>query len=206
MRDVLINVNTTYLRNEIWFDPNPMSRTAPVPVDRTDAMSLALHELGHALAYNGFSSGNGTPPPDFWSTFDRWMIAGAPARFNGPRAVPTWGTAPDLTTNNINHWGNPVLAMQAPASAADAVIWRDGVPVPGVACQGPVSIDGASSLPKADRFLLGGTLIDELMNGVVFIRGSRYNISSLDVAVLSDAGLPANLEDLFANGFEAITR
>lgn len=204
-RDVVINVNLSYLRTEMWFDPDPSSRSAPVPLDRTDAMSLALHELGHALAYNGFADGNGVPPATFWSTFDRWMIPGAPALFNGPRAVPTWGSAPDLTVNNITHWGNATLIVQMPASPSEPVVWRNGAPVPTVSCEGPVSID-APSLANSGDAPFGGTLIDELMNGVVFVRGSRYTISSLDVAALSDAGLPVNLEDLFADGFEFVTQ
>ncbi len=205
-RDVVINVNLSYLRTEMWFDPDPSSRSAPVPLNRTDAMSLALHELGHALAYNGFANGNGVPPATFWSTFDRWMIPGSPALFNGPRAVPTWGTAPDLTINNITHWGNVTFGVEKLASPSAPVVWRHGAPVPTVACEGPVSIDASPSLSSSGDATSGATLLDELMNGVVFIRGSRYTISSLDVAVLSDAGLPINLEDLFANGFESVTQ
>jgi len=38
----------------------------------------------------------------------------------------------------------------------------------------------------------GSNLVPDLMNGVVYNRGSRYNISSLDLAILSDIGLPIN--------------
>ena len=204
--DVLVNFNLGYLRNELWFDPDPASRTVPVPADRTDAMSVALHELGHALAYNGFASGNGTPPAGFWSTFDRWMVPGTPALFDGPRVVATWGAAPELTTNNINHWGNPVVPARAAPPLAAPVEWRAGAPVPGIACGGPVSIDAPASMSKQDRAAQGGALIDELMNGLVFVRGARYSISPLDVAALSDVGLPANFVDLFADGFESVAQ
>jgi hypothetical protein len=46
----------------------------------------------------------------------------------------------------------------------------------------------------------GASLIDQLMNGVVFYRGTRYDISALDVGVLKDVGLAT--DDLFSNGFE----
>ncbi len=201
-RDVVVNVNATYLRTEMWFDPNPIARIDPVPVDRTDAMSLALHELGHALAYNGFASGTGVPPATFWSTYDRWIIPGSPPLFDGPRVVPSWGSRPDLTTNNYTHWGNPVMQAQASAKAATPVLWRDGAPVPQAHCDGPASINAPPSGAAAIHQLQGGTLIDELMNGVVFIRGSRYDISNLDRALLSDAGLPLDLNGVFGNGFE----
>ncbi len=201
-RDVIINVNLTYLRTEMWFDPNPIARIDPVPVDRTDAMSLALHELGHALAYNGFANGTGVPPATFWSTFDRWIIPGTPPLFDGPLVVPTWGSRPDLTTNNYTHWGNAALQAQTPAKLAAPVLWREGAPVPQAHCDGPLSIDAPPPGSAGSRQPLGGTLIDGLMNGVVFIRGSRYTISSLDRALLSDAGLPLDTNGLFANGFE----
>jgi hypothetical protein len=36
----------------------------------------------------------------------------------------------------------------------------------------------------------GADLLPDLMNGVVFFRGSRYDISPLDVAILADTGVP----------------
>lgn len=38
--------------------------------------------------------------------------------------------------------------------------------------------------------LAGVDLIPDLMNGVVYYRGSRYTISALDLAILQDVGLP----------------
>ncbi len=36
----------------------------------------------------------------------------------------------------------------------------------------------------------GGNLVPDLMNGIVFLRGTRYDISALDLAILADIGLP----------------
>jgi PEP-CTERM motif len=36
----------------------------------------------------------------------------------------------------------------------------------------------------------GADLVPDLMNGVVFFRGSRYQISALDLAIMQDVGLP----------------
>ena len=200
--DVRIAFNTTYLRNELWFDPAPALRTATVPPDRTDAMSVLLHEFGHALAYNGFANqANGVPQPTFWSTFDRWMIPGppTPVRFAGPRAAASHGSNPDLTLNNIFHWGNMALQglrpVPAPASTAP-IRFVDGRPQPPAFEHEPMSIDAAA---LAAAMLRPDVLADELMNGLYFVRGTRYAISNLDRATLADAGLPMAL---FRDGFE----
>jgi len=211
--DIRIIVSEPYLRGELWFDPNPVARTAPVPENLTDAMSVALHELGHALGYNGFANGAGVPPTTFWSTFDRWMQPGSPTLFNGPVVLQVWGSPPDLTTNNINHWSNqPIPPPISPRLAHDqftAVVWENGVPVPLIRCHGPISADApksprSSNAPASSKGTPPPGLLSELMNGIVFYRGHRYNISALDLALMADVGLPplGNATLIFRNGFE----
>lgn len=204
--DVAFTIGLNYLRNELWFDPDPVARNATVPNDRTDAMSLFLHEFGHAFAYNGWSNGQGVPPAGYWSTFDRWMQSGSPTRFTGPQAIAALpGTPLDLTTNNINHWGN---ASQRPApawSTKRAVEWIDGAPQPWATCDGVTSIDAPPSRDANEaKAIVLPPLLVELMNGVVFYRGVRYDISPLDVGVLRDLGLPVFSPDrVHRNGFES---
>lgn len=200
LADIRIGINTAYLRDELWFDPDPVARTAAVPVSRTDALSVALHELGHALAYNGWADGRGIPPDTYWSTFDRWMLAGSPTLFDGSNVVGTWGSRPDLTTNNIHHWANG--AGPTTAKRRQPTQWWHGVPIPPMACDGPVSRDvpPPGTAPRTPKGQLPATLVDALMNGVVFYRGTRYDISPLDLALLADAGLFE--PPLFADGFE----
>src|SRR6185503_16795499 len=38
----------------------------------------------------------------------------------------------------------------------------------------------------------GSDLIGQLMNGVVFYRGAKYDLSTLDAALLSDIGIPVD--------------
>jgi hypothetical protein len=201
--DVQVNFNTSYLRNELWFDPDPVARTAVIPTGKTDAMSVVLHELGHALTYNGFADLNtGQPPTTFWSTFDRWMSPGTPTFFDGPKALIAAGLRPDLTIGNLFHWSNsaPMAnAINATIRAyASPSVWTfvNGAPKPLMNFVEPISVDADSTRTPNQ---INVNLLLELMNGVVFYRGTRYQISALDRAVLFDTGLPTKL---FASGFE----
>ncbi|MCU0689635.1 MAG: hypothetical protein MUE97_07845, partial [Phycisphaerales bacterium] len=95
--DVIIGLNTLYVADVLWLDPQPTVRTAPVPNDRTDAMSVFIHELGHALAYNGWSNGvddTWPSPGDYRSTWDihlQFDESEGLFRFAGPYASALYG-------------------------------------------------------------------------------------------------------------------
>src|SRR5262249_42284267 len=135
---------------ELWFDPSPQLRTTPVPSDKTDAYSIMLHELAHAIGFNGWRDGmtGGIPgSPSFESTFDQWeTFDGTNLYFNGPMAKLVYGGPVPVTYGFNFHLGN------------------------------------ASPRPGSD-------LIGDMMNGVVYNRGVRYDISPLDLAILADAGV-----------------
>jgi hypothetical protein len=145
--DVVLTFNPNYLANELWFDPNPTLRSAAVASNRTDAMSVFLHEFGHAIGFNGWGdSVTATPPATYRSTWDDLVsYNGANTFFNGTRAVSLYGAPVPITYGNNFHLGN---------------------------LPGP-----------------GANLLPDLMNGVVFNRGTRYNVSSLDLAILADIGV-----------------
>ena len=148
--DIELVFNPTYLRNQLWLDPDPFQRVTTVPPDRTDAMSIVLHELGHAFAFNGYRDPDtGVLPGGFLSTFDQ-HVTGTNDNlvFNGPEAIRLYGDRPvPLNNDFLFHIGN------------------------------------AAPLPGAD-------LLSDLMNGVEFTNGTRYDISLLDVAILADSGVP----------------
>ncbi|MDA0658304.1 MAG: hypothetical protein O2931_00795 [Planctomycetota bacterium] len=146
--DVEITFNPGYANNELWFDPDPLTRTAPVPSLRTDAMSVILHELGHALGINGWLDALGNLPGDYMSTFDAEVATdGDHLYFVGANAQREYGGPVPITVGVPSHIGN-----FAPNPGTD--------------------------------------LLGDLMNGVQFLRGSRYSISQLDLALLADTGLP----------------
>jgi hypothetical protein len=149
--DVEFVFNPDYL-STLWFDPDPYTRTAPVPGLQVDAMSVLLHEFGHALAFNGWRdpSTGSIGVTGAISTFDRatkFDDDGA-AFFIGLSAMAVYGGPVPLTVGNYVHVGN-----------------------------------------EAPR--LGAGLIGDLMNGVTFYTGTRYDISPLDAAVLHDVGIAA---------------
>jgi len=152
--DVEINIGTDgYLQHELWFDPDPWQRVALVPADRTDALSVLMHEWGHALAFNGWRDGHtGALPGAYASTFDAqvasWTgVDGLTLMFSGSRSLALYGAAVPLTLGNYAHVGN----------------------VAGLA---------------------GDTLVSDLMNGLQFARGTRYEVSAMDLAMLGDMGVP----------------
>lgn len=147
--DVRFAFNTTYLQDELWFDPTPLGGTETVPFDRTDALTVMTHEFAHAFGFDGWrNQTTGLMPGDYMTPFDELTsFVGGNFFFNGPAAMALYGGPVPLTFGNIFHFGNN------------------------------------SPRPGAD-------LIPDLMNGVVFQDGVRYDITPLDAAVLSDLGLP----------------
>ncbi len=146
--DIEFTFGSNYLQNELWFDPDPFARTAAVPTNRTDAVSVLVHEFGHAFAFNGWRNGTtGALPGTYGSTFDeRTIFDGTNFFFDGPLAQGVYGGPVPLTFGNIFHLGN--------------------------------------NLPRP-----GNDLIPDLMNGVVYARGTRYDVSPLDLAIFADLGI-----------------
>jgi hypothetical protein len=146
--DIEFVFNPAYL-STLWFDPDPYSRTADVPRFQLDAMSVLLHEFGHALAFNGWRDPyTGAVDGGSMSAYDRATAfdANGAAVFIGPAAMAVYGGPVPLTVGNYTHLGN-----EAPRP--------------------------------------GPNLVGDLMNGIVFYTGTRYDISRLDAAILQDVGL-----------------
>jgi FG-GAP-like repeat len=110
--DVNLNLNPIYLNGSnslsLWFDPDPLARTAPTPFNKVDAVSVFTHELGHALAFIGFKNEtNGTLTANYQTTFDeKTSFDGTNFFFTGPRATAVYGAPVPLTFGSINHVSN----------------------------------------------------------------------------------------------------
>lgn len=145
--DLRILLNSDYLHNELWFDPEPAVRSAPVHPDKTDAVSVFAHEFGHALAFNGWwDDSAGGQQLDFCSTWDlNTAYDGSFLFFIGANAMALYGGPVPVTAGNNWHVGNATGA--------------------------------------------GSDLRFDLMNGLAFDRGMRYDVSALDLAMLADMGV-----------------
>jgi hypothetical protein len=106
--DLRLEIGSNYLANVLWFDPNPSTREAKVPGDRVDAMSVMLHEFGHALGFNGWMNPHtGACAVGQVSTFDRWVkFDGSNFFFHGPKAMENFGGPVPITFGNAFHVGN----------------------------------------------------------------------------------------------------
>lgn len=114
--DVRIRVGASYLTNQLWFDPDPSSRTAAIPANHIDAISVFTHELGHAFVFNGWGNGTtGQLPATYMSTFDEHLNVNANnLYFTGPNAEVRYGGPLPLTYGNYGH-----IADESPRPGAN---------------------------------------------------------------------------------------
>jgi len=102
-----------YLQNELWFDPTPYNLMDDVvPTSQIDARSVFLHELGHALGFNGWrDDASGVLPASYASTYDALVgtLPGDSAGglyFFGAAAQAVYGGPVPLTFGSYRHVGN----------------------------------------------------------------------------------------------------
>jgi hypothetical protein len=120
--DIEIAFEPNYFRT-IWWDPEPARRQRRVPGDKLDSMSVLLHELAHALAFNGWidpKTGKLPPGQQFISTYDRHVtFDGKDFFFNGPQAVKLWGKPVLLahTVTNYHHVGDQAFGRDSELKA-----------------------------------------------------------------------------------------
>lgn len=124
--DITVNVSTAYLTTgEFFFDP---TRTQSVPSNKTDFMSVMLHELGHALVFNGFLNDNGKMPTDndgkpYGTTYDtNIFVSNGQAYFGGTNvSIVNGGPVLLSSLSNTAHLG--VTDLMYPSIADGAKIY-----------------------------------------------------------------------------------
>jgi hypothetical protein len=106
--DIRIRIGTGYITTDLWFDPNPQTRNTPIPANKIDAISVFIHELGHAFVFNGWMNATtGQLPPTYMSTMDEHSsFDGSNLFFNGTGATGRYGGPVPLTFGNYGHIGN----------------------------------------------------------------------------------------------------
>jgi len=166
--DILLGFDASFVENYYWFDPQPALRTATVPSNRGDFVSVVMHELGHGFGmtgYRDFPTGQ-ILGPDAMLFDDKSYFGGNgnpiafdgsrnPMFFRGNNAAALYGGDLHLTNQNPGDFNYSQNYFHLSA------------------CGG--TSDG-----------LEGTL----MNGCVLPEGSRLDITPFDIAVFKDLGYP----------------
>ncbi|MGH7243228.1 MAG: hypothetical protein ACREJD_07415 [Phycisphaerales bacterium] len=97
--DIILEISPVFAQNDLWFDPDPVARTAAVDSARIDAVSQFARGLGRALAFDGWvDSTTGTFPGSSRSTFDQLIsFNGTDFAFVGSNAVTTYHAPVPMT-------------------------------------------------------------------------------------------------------------
>ncbi len=108
--DVEMAFDPEYVKT-LWWDPNPRSRTRPMPNNKLDAVSVIAHEIGHAIAFNGrLDPKRGSPTGGEISPYDKCVIFdGQDFFFTGATTAKLYRKQVPLskTQNNYHHFGEP---------------------------------------------------------------------------------------------------
>ena len=102
--DIVIYISRDYLLNELFLDSTPQTRD-DIPSDRTDGLSVMLHEIGHALGFTGYYGSSNEAAYATPYDLRRLTIEGDP-HFLGPNVEAYFGGPLDLTFGNAAHYGN----------------------------------------------------------------------------------------------------
>jgi hypothetical protein len=115
--DISIIVDPDYINNELTLDPQPTVRTAPIPPNHEDAVSVFMHELGHAVGYNGYLPTKTSVAPAGWTgVYDKFIYVDANKKFwyNGPKGKAAYGGQKIPLANETNyHMGNELSGTLA---------------------------------------------------------------------------------------------
>jgi len=175
--DLVINLNPNFLKKNLWFNSATLPPDTKGENAQVDAVSVFSHEIGHALAFNGFRNPVSLPligtglnfasllVIPYESPFDDNVVLGiGSAFFDGPNVRLVYGDRAPL----FYHFGNSQNIYH---------LAGDSAPI----------------------------LKDDLLNGSEFHPSMRYEVSALDLAILADCGFTLNGPlNLIRNGsFEA---
>jgi hypothetical protein len=206
--DIRIFIGANYLTSQLWFDPHPETRSDPIPANKIDALSVFIHELGHAFVFNGWMNGTtGALPATYMSTFDEQVqFDGSNFFFTGPNAQAKYGAAVPVTYGNPFHLGNNsprpgsnlvgdlmngvVYNYQTryDISALDLAITKDsGVPV--LADSRLLNIATRMRVQSGENVLIAGFIIAGSDSKKVIIRGIGPSLSQFFSGTLDDPTL-----------------
>lgn len=184
--DILIQIHPEHMRTYYWIDPNPKTRSTPVPAGKIDLVTVFAHEVGHGFGLQGFLDlQTGKPPSDSAiSTFDNHISFERPLEpvFLGPVSSNVNGTYSMITFFTklipytlLTHGDRQYAAVLNPQ-------------------QNLYHLGRYSMTEDADTDLsffsvmCGSWQSKEATSKI----GWRVFVNELDAAVLKDIGIPAN--------------
>ncbi|MFZ4604547.1 MAG: hypothetical protein ACOYM8_19085, partial [Caulobacterales bacterium] len=105
--DLLVQVAKPYFLDELFLDPTP-DTSNDIPATKTDALSVLVHEIGHALGFSGYwQQATNTFSFNSKTTYDaRLQVVEGKPFFAGPNTLALFGGSVPLTDNNPRHYGN----------------------------------------------------------------------------------------------------
>ncbi|MEP3422187.1 MAG: hypothetical protein ABJN35_10670, partial [Erythrobacter sp.] len=193
--DVIMQFSMDYLLNELFLDPTPGSRD-DIPSDRTDGLSVVLHEIGHALGIIGYYNTDTNEQGNFATPYDlRRVEIDGEDFFRGPNVTQVLGRDLDQTRGNYAHYGNN---NENPASSDD--------PTTGL-MNGVVFYRGyAYTIGDLDLAVLAdtglGTIRDDILDNPLheYLRGGDGNDQIIGDHIANRFFGDAGDDALFGNG------
>jgi hypothetical protein len=180
--DIVLSYNASFVDAHYWFDPQPQLRTAAVPANKGDFLTVTLHELGHCFGMAGYRDfTTGQIPGNVATQFDNLSYFGGNGNPFDPGGSPNPMFFDGAQAASL-HGGDLPLTHKP---AGDSLFTQNFYHLS--ACD-PAAPDGLETT---------------LMNGCVIPNGARLSITPIHRAVFGDLGYPlASLApaDLNQNG------
>lgn len=105
--DGIIRVDPNFFLDYSWLDPNPQQRTASVPYQRVDFITLMTHEIGHLLGFSGWQNYTIGNALDYKSRYDLQVVqTNDNFYFTGASAQAVYGGPVPLLFGHGTHVGN----------------------------------------------------------------------------------------------------
>jgi hypothetical protein len=161
--DINISINPTSAQTQLYYDPSGVARTGTVPPNQTDFISLVLHEMGHGLGFNTLRATSGAG----YGTFPT-----PPGNENTYDALTQFGAG-----------GNPAILYFTGPQAQAAF----GGPVP-LTSEGPNGQSNFAHVGTSNPPFPPSLASDFMRPGIE--AGTKFYVSRLDVAILSDINWP----------------
>ena len=167
--DILLGFDAEFVEDNYWFDPQPDLRSATVPSDKGDFVSVVLHEMGHGFGLTGYRDyDTGEISMDVATQFDDLSYYGGDGNPFDPDGAPN----PLFFGGDFaaSLYGSDVSLTHKPAD--DFLFSQNFYHLSACDAGSPDDLEGT------------------LMNGCVLPNGERLNITQFDLALYADMGYP----------------